>query len=164
MISKKMLRRRTALTVAAVVATVGILGGKLVEIQVVNADALQAESVDAKERSTTLYGNRGDIVDADGTVLATTIYKYTAAASPSDAVAGTDGHTKMTEAAAKIGAITGQGTEAVVKLFDDALAENPKSKYVLIKSDMDVAMFDKLNALPYPWLTFSKTQTRSYPN
>lgn len=164
MISKKMLRRRTALTVAAVVATVGILGGKLVEIQVVNADALQAQSVNAKERSTTLYGNRGDIVDADGTVLATTIYKYTAAASPSDAVAGTDGHAKMEEAAAKIGAITGQGTEAVVKLFDDALAENPKSKYVLVKSGMDVGMFDKLNALPYPWLTFSKTQTRSYPN
>jgi cell division protein FtsI (penicillin-binding protein 3) len=164
MTDKKMLRRRTAVTVAAVAVTVGILGAKLVDIQVVRADSLQAQSVDAKQRSTTLYGNRGNIVDSDGTVLATTIYKYTAAASPSDAVAGTDGHKKMEEAAAKIGAITGQGTDAVVKLFDDALAKDAKSKYVLVKSDMDVGMFDKLNALPYPWLTFTKTQTRSYPN
>ncbi|MFJ3392845.1 peptidoglycan D,D-transpeptidase FtsI family protein [Leifsonia aquatica] len=164
MTSKKMLRRRTAVTVAAVAVTVGILGAKLVDIQVVRADALQAQSVDAKEQSNTLYGNRGNVVDDKGTVLATTIYKYTAQASPSDAVAGTDGHTKMLEAAAKIGAITGQGADAVAKLFDDALAQNPKSKYVLIKSGMDVGTFDKLNALPYPWLTFSKVQTRSYPN
>jgi cell division protein FtsI (penicillin-binding protein 3) len=162
MANRKMLRRRTALTVLAVAATVGILGAKLVDIQVVRADELQKQSVDAKEQSTTLYGDRGNIVDANGTVLATTVYKYTAQASPSDAIAG--GREKMVEAAAKIGAITGQGGDAVVALFDAALKDDPKSKYVLIKSGMDVGTFDKLNALPYPWLTFTKTQARSYPN
>lgn len=162
MVNRKMLRRRTALTVLAVAASVAILGGKLVDIQVVRADALQKASVNAKEDSNTLYGNRGDIVDASGTVLATTIYTYTAQASPSDAIAG--GRDKMVEAAAKIGAITGQGGDAVVKLFDGALAADAKSKYVLIKSGMDVTTFDKLDKLPYPWLTFSKTQARSYPN
>jgi cell division protein FtsI (penicillin-binding protein 3) len=29
---------------------------------------------------------------------------------------------------------------------------------------MDVGTFDKLDKLPYPWLTFSKVQARSYPN
>lgn len=162
MVNRKMLRRRTALTAVAVAASVAILGGRLVDIQVVRADALQKQSVNAKEDSTTLYGNRGDIVDANGTVLATTIYTYTAQASPSDAIAG--GRDKMVEAATKIGAITGQGGDAVVKLFDDALKDNPKSKYVLIKSGMDVTTFDKLDKLPYPWLAFSKTQARSYPN
>jgi cell division protein FtsI (penicillin-binding protein 3) len=162
MLNRKMLRRRTAMTVVAVAAFVAILGGKLVDIQVVRADALQRASVNAKEDSNVLYGNRGDIVDASGTVLATTIYTYTAQASPSDAIAG--GRDKMVEAAAKIGAITGQGGDAVVKLFDDALKQNAKSKYVLIKSGMDVTVFDKLDKLPYPWLTFSKTQARSYPN
>nr|WP_218881539.1 penicillin-binding protein 2 [Leifsonia shinshuensis] len=157
-----MLRRRTALTVVAVAAFVAILGGKLVDIQVVRADALQKASVNAKEDSNTLYGNRGDIVDASGKILATTIYTYTAQASPSDAIAG--GRDKMVEAAAKIGAITGQGGDAVVKLFDDALKANAKSKYVLIKSGMDVTAFNKLDKLPYPWLTFSKTQARSYPD
>ncbi|TDP99718.1 MULTISPECIES: peptidoglycan D,D-transpeptidase FtsI family protein [unclassified Leifsonia] len=162
MVSKKMLRRRTAMTVLAVAATVGILGAKLVDIQVVRADALQKQSVTAKEVSTPLLGNRGDIIDSDGTVLATTIYTYTAAASPKDAIAG--GRAKMVEAAAKIGAITGQGGDAVVALLDAALKENPKSQYVLIKAGMDVGTFDKLDKLPYPWLTFTKKQARSYPN
>ncbi|ANF31027.1 penicillin-binding protein [Leifsonia xyli] len=162
MVSKKMLRRRTAVTVLAVAATVGILGAKLVDIQVVRADALQRQSVTAKEVSTPLLGNRGDIVDADGTVLATTVYTYTAAASPKDAIAG--GRDKMVEAAAKIGAITGQGGDAVVALIDAALKADPKSQYVLIKSGMDVGTFDKLDKLPYPWLTFTKKQARSYPN
>jgi cell division protein FtsI (penicillin-binding protein 3) len=162
MVGKKMLRRRTAVTVLAVAATVGILGAKLVDIQVVRADALQRQSVNAKEVSTPLLGNRGDIVDADGTVLATTVYTYTAAASPKDAIAG--GRDKMVEAAAKIGAITGQGGDAVVALIDEALKADPKSQYVLIKSGMDVGTFDKLDKLPYPWLTFTKKQARSYPN
>jgi len=162
MVAKKMLRRRTAVTVLAVAATVAILGAKLVDIQVVRADDLQRQSVKAKEVSSPLLGNRGDIVDADGTVMATTIYTYTAAASPSDAIAG--GRDKMVEAAAKIGAITGQGGDAVVALLDGALKDNPESKYVLIKSGMDVAAFDKLDKLPYPWLTFTKKQARSYPN
>lgn len=162
MVSKKMLRRRTAATVLAVAATVGILGAKLVDIQVVRADNLQRESETAKEVSTTLLGNRGDIVDAAGKVLATTVYTYSAQASPKDAIAG--GREKMVEAAAKIGAITGQGGDAVVALFDEALKENPKSQYVLIKSGMDVGTFDKLDKLPYPWLTFKKSQARSYPN
>ena len=165
MVTKRMLRRRTALTVAAVAATVCILGVKLVDIQVVNADALQRKSINTKEASTTLYGNRGDIVSADGTVLATTVYTYSAQASPRDAAGkGASGRAKMVEAAKKIGAITGQGGDAVLKLFDDALKADPESQYVLIKSGMDVSMFDKLDKLPYGWLTFTKTQARSYPN
>lgn len=162
MVSKKMLRRRTAATVLAVAAAVGILGAKLVDIQVIRADALQADSVKAKEVSTPLLGNRGDIVDASGSILATTIYTYTAAASPKDAISG--GRDKLVTAAAAIGAITGQGGDAVVALIDAALKQNPKSQYVLIKSGMDVGTFDKLDKLPYPWLTFTKKQARSYPD
>jgi cell division protein FtsI (penicillin-binding protein 3) len=162
MVTRRMLRRRTAVTALAVAATVGILGAKLVDIQVVRADQLQRQSVNAKEVSESLLGNRGNIVDDDGTVLATTIYTYTAAASPSDAIAG--GRPAMIAAAAKIGAITGQGGDAIVALLDAALKDNPKSKYALVKSGMDVGTFDKLDKLPYPWLTFTKQQARSYPN
>ena len=162
MVGKKMLRRRTAATVLAVAAAVGILGAKLVDIQVIRADALQSDSMKAKEVSTSLLGNRGDIVDASGSILATTVYTYAAAASPKDAIAG--GRDKLVKAAAAIGAITGQGGDAIVALIDGALKQNPKSQYVLIKSGMDVGTFDKLDKLPYPWLTFTKKQARSYPD
>ncbi|KRC49817.1 penicillin-binding protein [Leifsonia sp. Root227] len=164
MLTRKMMRRRTAITVVAVAATVGILGAKLVDIQVVNAAELQKKSVNAKEVETTLLGARGSIVDDSGTVLADTVYKYTAAVSPKDAVAGKDGKANMIEAAAKIGAITGQGGPAVQKIIEDALAANPKSQYALVKTGLDVGAFTKLDKLPYPWLTFTKVPARTYPN
>ncbi len=156
------MRRRTAVTMVAVAATVGILGGKLVDIQVVHAAQLQKESVNAKEVETTLTGVRGSIVDANGTVLADTVFRYTANLSPSDAMAG--GRAGMIKAADKIGAITGQGGAAIVAIIDNALKENPKSKYAVVKTGMDVGTFDKLDGLPYPWLTFQKVAARTYPN
>ncbi|MFF1875540.1 hypothetical protein, partial [Kitasatospora herbaricolor] len=156
------MRRRTAFTMLAVAATVGILGAKLVDIQVVQADALQKKSVTAKEVEQTLTGARGSILDANGTVMATTVYRYTAQLSPSDAIAG--GRAQMVEAAGKIGTITGQGGAKVVALIDKALKGDPKSKYALVKTGMDVATFDKLDKLPYPWLTFTKVASRTYPN
>ena len=156
------MRRRTALTVAAVAVTVAILGAKLVDIQVVRADELQKQSVTAKEVSTTLLGVRGSIVDDSGTVLAATVYTYTAAVSPSDAIAS--GRAEMVKAADAIGAITGQGGPAVVAIIDAALKTDPKSKYALVKSGLGVAAFDRLDKLPYPWLTFTKVPARTYPN
>ncbi|MFF1573030.1 peptidoglycan D,D-transpeptidase FtsI family protein [Leifsonia sp. NPDC058292] len=162
---RKTMRRRTAVTAVAVAATVCILGARLVDIQVVRADELQKASVDAKEVEQTLLGARGSIVDDNGTVLADTIYRYTAALSPSDAIGvGADGRAAMVKAAAKIGAITGQGGDAIVAIIDKALKENPKSKYALVKKGMDVGMFDKLDKLPYGWLTFEKVPARTYPN
>lgn len=158
------MRRRTAITIVAVAATVGILGAKLVDIQVVNAAELQKKSVNAKEVQTALVGARGSIVDDSGTVLADTVYKYTAAVSPRDAVAGKDGKANMIAAAAKIGAITGQGGPAVQKIIEDALAVNPKSQYALVKTGLDVGAFNKLDKLPYAWLTFTKVPARTYPN
>jgi cell division protein FtsI (penicillin-binding protein 3) len=161
-ISKKSIRRRTAVTALAVATAVCILGGRLVDIQVVRAGELQKQSVNTKEVSTTLLGARGSIVDDTGTVLAQTVYRYTANLSPSDAISG--GRAKMIEAANKIGAITGQGGPAVVAIIDAALKANPKSKYALVKKDMDVATFDKLDKLTYGWLTFEKVGARTYPN
>jgi cell division protein FtsI (penicillin-binding protein 3) len=159
------MRRRTAVTAVAVAATVCILGARLVDIQVVRADELQKQSVNAKEVEQTLLGARGSIVDSTGTVMADTIYHYTAALSPSDAIGvGAEGRATMIKAAAKIGAITGQGGDAIVAIIDAALKADPKSKYALVKKNMDVGMFDKLDKLPYGWLTFEKVPARTYPN
>jgi cell division protein FtsI (penicillin-binding protein 3) len=160
------MRRRTTVTMLAVAATVGILGAKLVDIQVVRADDLQKQSVTAKEVKETLSGARGSILDANGTVLATTVYRYTAQLSPSDAIGdgSPSARAKMVEAAGTIGAITGQGGAAIVTLIDKALKADPGSKYALVKTGMDVGTFNKLDKLPYPWLTFTKVPARTYPN
>jgi cell division protein FtsI (penicillin-binding protein 3) len=55
----KSMRRRTVGTVAAIVAFVGILGFRLVDIQVVNADEIKKTSVIGQPVPVTLYGSRG---------------------------------------------------------------------------------------------------------
>jgi cell division protein FtsI (penicillin-binding protein 3) len=144
------------------VVAVSLLAARLVEIQVVHGTAIRAQSVSARAVDTTLPGVRGNIVDTNGTVLATSVQRYAAAVAPVTAVAG--GRGRMIAAADKIGAITGHGGPAVVALIDQALQADPKSRYAIIASDLDVGTFGRLDKLPYPWLTFSKKAVRTYPD
>lgn len=156
------LRRRIALAALAVGVSMTILGGRLVDLQVFRAHELQKLADNEREQTVTLYGNRGNVVSDNGTVLATTVYTYTAVANPSAAAEAGSAALKL--ATDRIGAITGQGGPAVLALFENSLKQNPASKYVFIKSGMDVEMFTKLDALPYTWMTFTKQQSRTYPN
>lgn len=164
--TRKSMRRRTAVTVAAIFVTVGVLGAKLVDIQIVRADELQRASVNAKSYSQPLYGIRGNIVDEAGNTLAGSVWRYTAALSPFDANESgkQDGQKSLTKAVNDIGRITGRGGPAILALIQNALKSDPGSKYALVKSDMDVTMFDQLDKLNIPWLSFTKTPSRTYPN
>ncbi len=164
--TRKSMRRRTTVTVAAIVVSVCVLGGKLVDIQVVRADQLQRESVNAKSYSQPLYGIRGSIVDEAGNTLAGSVWRYTAALSPFDAneAAKSDGQASLTKNVNDIGRITGKGGPAILALIQNALKSDPESKYALVKSGMDVTMFDQLDKLNIPWLSFTKTPSRTYPN
>lgn len=162
MIDTKTLRRRTALATLAVGVSVAILGARLVDIQIVHAPELQKLSAQERQKTVVLTGNRGDIVSDNGTVLATTVYTYTAVADPT--AASVAGRASLIEAANRIGAITGQGGAVVLGLIDDALKQDPQSRYAPIQSGMSVQTFGKLDGLPYTWLTFTKQQKRTYPN
>jgi cell division protein FtsI (penicillin-binding protein 3) len=50
-----------------------LFGGRLVQVQGFDASALAAEALQNRTQTEPLYAHRGDIVDARGTVLATTI-------------------------------------------------------------------------------------------
>ena len=156
------IRRRTAVAVLAVGAIVCLLGVKLVDIQVVRAAEFDSASASKRTGSTPIYGERGQILDAEGTVLADNVMRYDVSVSPS--VARQSGERELREATDAIGAITGQGGAAVLGIIDDALKENPDSLYALVEKDVDVATFDKLDKLDIPWLYFSKHYARSYPD
>lgn len=160
--TSKSMRRRTVVTVFAIVATVCVLGVRLVDIQVVNADALQKASVNAKSVETTVFGNRGSILDNNGVTLATTVMRYDVQISPYDAKQS--GVKQMTKDANRIGAVTGQGGPAILKLISDALAQNSHSLYAAVVTGVDATMFDKLNALNIPWMQFTKYTARTYPD
>lgn len=161
-ITRVALQRRVTAALVVIILTVGVLTARLVDIQIVQGGTIRAQAVAAHAVNEPLIGVRGDIIDANGKVLATTVQRYTAAVSPVAAL--THGRAAMTAAADKIGAITGQGGPAVVAVIDKALQANPKSNYVVIKSGMDVDTFRRLDKLTYPWLTFSATSARNYPD
>ena len=90
-------RRRLALTVLVVFAIVAVFVVRLVDIQVVRADALTAEADKRRINTVTTYGVRGSIVDAQGDVLADSVERFDITASPKNAKLDTTWMTKNGE-------------------------------------------------------------------
>jgi cell division protein FtsI (penicillin-binding protein 3) len=169
-VKKNPIKFRTVLVMAVVVALVGLFIVRLVDIQVIRAAALTQDSVDKRSIPATLYSQRGDITDRNGTVLADSVMRYNVTVSPKNAkdfLRQTD-RSEVTvtpqQAAVEIGTLTGQKPEEILKTIADALAENPKSDFAYIKKAVDVDTFRALNALEIPWLFFEQAPGRTYPN
>ncbi|MET0914801.1 MAG: penicillin-binding protein 2, partial [Jiangellaceae bacterium] len=163
-------KRRIAATVVVLFAIIGLFVVRLVDIQVVRADSLSADSLGNRSVERTVYGSRGEIVDANGVVLAGTVMRYDVALSPKNAspftrtVDGTETTVSVADVTAEIGAVVGKSAEQIMALITDSLADNPKSDYALVAKQVDVDAYRALNALDIPWLTFQQNPGRVYPN
>ena len=60
-----------------------VLGGRLVQLQGADAAALAKDALDQRTSKTKLYAKRGDIVDAKGVILATSVERRDVIADPS---------------------------------------------------------------------------------
>ena len=78
-------RRRMLTSMLILVAVIGVFVVKLIDIQVVRADELNTEAVERRSSVIATYGERGDIVDANGALLATSVMRYDIVASPKNA-------------------------------------------------------------------------------
>ncbi len=160
-------KRRAVVAVAVVVAVVAVFVVRLVSIQIVQADTLNAESSDKLSASTTIDGLRGDIVDNDGTVLATTVLRYDITTSPqsvSDVERTNDDGTVTTVtpqmAAGEIAAILGTSADEVYA----SLTSDPTSNFAYVARNVDVDTFRAIRDLDLWWLYYSSNQKRNYPN
>ena len=166
-VASRSTKRRAAVAVFAVVAVVAVFVVRLITIQIVQADELNAASFDKFSAQTSTYGLRGDIVDNNGTVLATSVLRYDVTASPVSAVAfdrtAADGTTTTVtpdEAAAEIAAVTGQTAEQVLGI----LTADPTSNFAYVIRNIDVDAFRAIRDLQIPWLYYSSEPERTYPN
>ena len=107
-------RARITLAVLAIFAVVAVFAVRLVDIQLVQAQELNALSLSKRAQEITTYGVRGDIVDANGAPLATSVERYDITASPRSALARGDASGTVAEALAKIAALTGQDPAALM--------------------------------------------------
>lgn len=174
-------RRRTVVALGIVLAVLAAFVVRLVDIQVVNAN----EHIDASQKlatgaSQTLYGARGEIVDANGSILATSTLLYDVQISPMLAVEGIDKRdadgkvvknadgdpekVSWPELAARIAAVTGQSAEDIEKIVADALAENPDSQFAYVKRYVSTEEYRALAELRLPFLSFPPHPSRTYPD
>lgn len=151
---------------------------RLVDLQMISAPQMNEDSREKRAVPITLPSVRGDIVDRNGDVLATTDERYDVQLSPKNVDAkGTRKFTRpdlergagtvdvtADEAFAEIGAITGQSGAEIKKIVDDALAENEKSDFAYVKRGVDLSQLQALKELYIPWLTFDSQHKRVYPN
>lgn len=170
--------RRRLITLFVTVLIAGLCILRLGELQLIQADALNAQSKDRRAVPVTIPALRGNIIDRNGDILATTDELYDVQISPKntkvnngrfgrqagDIDSGKREIVTSEQAYAEIAEVTGQTADEVKKIVDDALAENPKSDFAYIKRGINLNQLKKLKKLQIPWMTFASNFNRIYPN
>lgn len=168
MINPRGTKRRLALTMLVVLAIVGVFVVRLVDIQIVRADELNANAAERKTRSVVTYGVRGSILDANGVVLADSVERFDITAAPnvikmdktSMIVDGTRTYVPTAQAIQSIADITGDDPAVIY----NTLIADPDSQYARISKQVTLDTFRKVKALGIPWVYSELNPSRSYPN
>ncbi|WP_353114098.1 penicillin-binding protein 2 [Microbacterium sp.] len=165
-------RRRTVAAFGLVLVVLGAFVVRLVDIQVVHADDHIAASLKTGNlgSTVTIAGNRGSIVDENGTVLASSKLVYDAQLDPlvifqlEDPESETKPKMPWAEASDRIAEVIGKTGDEVRKVVDDARATNPNSQYAPLAKGLTTAQYLKLRELKLPYLAMPSRSVRVYPN
>ncbi|MFE6733218.1 peptidoglycan D,D-transpeptidase FtsI family protein [Microbacterium sp. NPDC057650] len=161
-------RRRTVVALAVVLAVLGAFVVRLVDIQVVQADEHVADSRRTGLGSTQpIAGNRGDIVDENGTVLASSKLVYDAQLSPM-LIAQLEDNSKApmswAKASGKIAAVIGTSADELRTAVADKLAADSNAQYLELKNGLSTEQYLELSDLKLPYLAMKSRAVRVYPN
>jgi len=157
--------RRTARRMGTVSLIVGIVVAafmvRLVDIQVVRASELSAESAERRTSTQMLWAERGRILDRNFQALAENADRYDVTASPrhvSDFRRGGVAVSVM-DALAEIEAITGTPAAEMYA----AVTTDPESDFAYLSKDATTAQYRQVIDLDIPWVYFERTADRYYP-
>ncbi|MDH6180814.1 cell division protein FtsI (penicillin-binding protein 3) [Microbacteriaceae bacterium SG_E_30_P1] len=153
-------RLRISIAVLAIFAVVSVFVVRLVDIQLVQAQELNAAALEKRAQELVTYGVRGNIVDTNGAVLAGSVERYDITASPRSALGRTNGAAAVTAELESIAAVTGQNPTDLLAV----LTEDPESDFVYLKKGVPLEEFQKVRDLDVPWVYFELRPSRTYPN
>ncbi|MET0975916.1 MAG: penicillin-binding protein 2 [Leifsonia sp.] len=163
-------RRRNVFAMAALLALISVFVVRLVDIQIVRADELNAASLAARSTPVEILGTRGSIVDKNGVVLAESVMRYDIALSPKKAgpferetSSGTE-KVSLTQALDELGAAVGSTGAALQATIDESLAADPDSDFAYVAKAVDTKTYQAVKALEIPWQTFDRHPGRIYPD
>lgn len=156
--------RRLRLFGGLMVIAAVIFTGRLFYFQVVEAEAINKVSINKREVKRTIPALRGDIVDAEGNVLAHSVYRYDINAAPINVAPlevvrnGQSVIISVDEQATQIGAILGLTTAEVLEKIKGT------SQYAQLAKNVDASKYRQLRKLNIPWLFYDPKLARVYPN
>jgi len=153
--------RRVGFLLGAVFVVATFFIGRLIVIQVVDADKLNAEAETHQNISRVLYGVRGDVVDANGIVLASTVDRYDITASPRYTVGflRDDATVTVEQALTEISEIT----DTKVSVLRAAITQDQAADFTYLVKGVTIAVLRQIQALGIPWVYYDLRPTRTYP-
>lgn len=164
-------RRRTVVALAVILAVLAAFVIRLVDIQVVSANEHVSDSLSVGQLgyTETLYGNRGSIVDENGTILASSVQVWDAQLDPKVMQLLEDNEKNppklpWEQAADKIAEITGTDADELRAGVAANLEANPDSQYYPIAKTLSTSDYLALRDLKLAYLHMLPRETRVYPN
>ncbi|HWV77430.1 MAG TPA: penicillin-binding protein 2 [Isoptericola sp.] len=148
-------RQRWIMVVAALVLTVFV--GRLVQVQIIQGPALAADAQEARTTRSVEIAHRGDIVDANGRVLATSVDRYTISADTL-AIQGFQGGQRVDTAT---GRAVQDGALGIAQLLAPILDEDPAELAAKLNGD-DRYVILKRNAVPEVQRAIAKLDLQAY--
>jgi cell division protein FtsI (penicillin-binding protein 3) len=155
-------RMRVFLSISAILVLV--FSVRLIDFQIVRAEQISQLSYEKRAVARTIPAIRGDIVDANGTILATTVYRYDINAAP--AMVGPV--ERVIDGATQVTSVEQVAAELARILQEDVATLLPKltgtSNYVNLKKRVDADTHRQISELGIPWIFSDAFQNRLYPN
>lgn len=156
--------RRYSLFVVIILLILATFIARLAWVQVVEAEAINKISTEARETTRTIPAIRGNIVDSEGQILATTVISWDVNVDPKNVgpVILNINNQKVAfskdQIAQKLSDILRVPTEELLVKMTGT------SRYANLKKSVSAATYSKLKALDIPWVYFDKKQKRHYPD
>jgi cell division protein FtsI (penicillin-binding protein 3) len=150
-----------------VIGIVAVFTGRLVQLQVVQAPALDKQAKQNLSVTVTTAGLRGQIVDTNGVVLAQSVDRFDITVSPKELgsgyqrVAGKPStFVSLDSAVAKIAKATGQPAAALRAI----ITAKPKSVFAYLVKGVTYSTLKAVQNLKIPGIYYLSDPARSYPN
>ncbi|GAA4982932.1 penicillin-binding protein 2 [Kineococcus glutinatus] len=164
--------RRLRGWVLAVLLVLSLFGGRLVQLQ--GTDAAQFANAALKTRTTQvdLQADRGDVVDSEGVVLATSVERRDVVADPSILrYFNMRSESDPTPRDADLGVGTAGAAHELVKVLGGDEAElarvlegdGPRDQYAVVARELTPQQWRDVEALELPGITGHRTSQRVYP-
>lgn len=153
-----------------IVALVSVFIVRLADIQVVNAAQLNEQSDERRTSTQVLHGARGDIVDANGTVMATSVDRWAVTISPMHTrdIELEDGTTiTVGQMLKQLGEITGQDPNALAAALQAETDKDVESNYLVLATGLDVEQYEQVRQMrtdwQLPYIYLESRPERTYP-